>query len=304
MKECPKIKSYMKKALLLILFSVLFQTILFSQDLLSMLDSISPETNNTIYADGTFKTVRLINGYTTETAAKNELIFSISHRFGNVNTGIYNFFGLDQSTIRFGFEYGLNDKIDIGVGRSNYEKLYDGFIKFKIARQSSGNKNFPVNITLLEGMSIKSVDWVDTEVDYPFSARIFYVHELFISRKFNEKLSLQLSPVVIHRNMVETNDNQNTVGALGVGGRYKITNRFTVVGEYYYLFPGNTADNFNNSLAFGVEIETGGHVFQIHASNSTGMTEKVFIPETSGKWLDGDINFGFNIIRLFSLKKK
>jgi hypothetical protein len=275
-----------------------------AQDLISMLDSIQPDQNEIVYTEGIFKTVRLINGYTTETAAKKELVFSISHRFGNINTGIYDFFGLDQSTIRFGFEYGISDRIDIGVGRSNYEKLYDGFIKIKLAKQSSGSKRFPVNITFLEGMSIKSIDWVNQDIDYPFSARLYYIHELFISRKFNEKLSLQLSPVIVHRNLVETNDNQNTVGALGVGGRYKITTRFTLVGEYYYVFPGNAADNYNNSLAFGVEIETGGHVFQIHASNSTGMTEKAFIPETSGKWLDGDINLGFNIIRLFSLKKK
>jgi len=267
-----------------------------------MLDSIQPVKNEIIYEEGTFKSIRLINGYTSETASKNELIFSISHRFGDVNQGIYDFFGLDQSTIRFGFEYGLNDYIDLAIGRSNYEKLYDGFIKIKLARQSSGNKNFPFTITLLEGLSISAQEWTIDEVDYPFSARINYIHELFIARKFNEKLSLQLSPVIIHRNMVKTKKDQNTVGAIGIGGRYKITNLFTAVSEYYYLLPGNTADNYNNSLAFGIEIETGGHVFQIHLSNSTGMTEKAFIPETNGKWLDGDIGIGFNIIRLFSFK--
>ena len=151
-------------------------------------------------------------------------------------------------------------------------------------------------------MSYKTLKWTIDEVDYPNTARIYYIHELFISRKFTEKLSLQLSPVIIHRNMVETREDENTVGALGLGGRYKITNRFTVVGEYYYLLTNKTADKFNNSLALGVEIETGGHVFQLHFSNSTGMTEKAFIPETNGKWADGDINFGFNIIRLFSFK--
>ena len=96
-------------------------------------------------------------GYTSETSPRNELIFSISHRFGNINEGIYNFYGLDQSTIRFGFEYGLNDRIDLGIGRSNYDKLYDGFIKFKIARQSTGKKSFPLTITLLEGMSVQTL---------------------------------------------------------------------------------------------------------------------------------------------------
>lgn len=289
---------------LLFIFTMVFHFDGKSQDLLSILDSIQPDKNETYYVEGTFKTVRLINGYTSETVAKKELVFSISHRFGTVNQGIYDFFGLDQSTIRFGFEYGLNDRIDIGFGRSNYEKLYDGFIKIKLARQSSGNKKFPVSITLLEGMSVNTIKWTNDAVEYPFTGRLYYIHELFIAHKFNKKLSLQLSPVIIHRNMVKTPEEQNTVGALGIGGRYKITNRFTVVGEYYYLFQGNTADNFNNSLAFGVELETGGHVFQIHVSNSTGMTEKAFIPETLGKWSEGDIGIGFNIIRLFSLKRK
>ena len=291
-------------------FTLAFGVILFSflntysQDLLSMLDSIQPAKNEIEYTDATFKTVRLINGYTSETASKKALIFSISHRFGNINYGISDFYGLDESTIRFGFEYGLFDRIDLGIGRSNFEDIYDGFIKIKLMRQSSGKRNFPFTITWFEGMSVKTQKWINEEVDYPITGRLYYVHELFISRKFNEKLSLQLSPVIIHRNMVKTREDENTVGAVGLGGRYKITNRFTVVGEYYYLLPGYTADNFSNSLAFGVEIETGGHVFQIHVSNSTGMTEKVFIPETYGNWLDGDIGFGFNIIRLFDLNKK
>ena len=292
----------MKKIILLFSSFLFVYSVYCQDDLLNMLDDVAPDSE-TLYTDGTFKSVRLINGYTTETAPKNELIFSISHRFGNVNTGIYDFFGLDQSTIRFGFEYGLSDRISLGIGRSNYEKLYDGFVKYKITRQRSGAKNFPFTITLLEGMSIKSVDWIEQNVDYPFSARMFYVHELFISRKFNNKFSALLSPVLIHRNMVRTADDENTVGAIGIGGTYKITNRFSAPAEYYYLIPGNTADNYNNSLSLGVEIETGGHVFQIQLSNSTGMTEKAFIAETSGNWLDGDINLGFNIIRVFNLKK-
>lgn len=292
------------KKITIVLLAILCSYSLKSQDLLSMLDSIQPEVELIQYAKGTFKSVRLINGYTSESAGKKNLIFSISHRFGNVNGGIHDFYGLDQSTIRFGFEYGINDKIDLGIGRSNFEDIYDGFIKIKLAQQSSGKKNFPFTITWYEGLSLNTLEWTVDEVDYPLSARFNYIHELFISRKFNERLSLQLSPVIVHRNMVKTNNDQNTVSAIGLGGRYKITNRFTAVGEYYYLIPGNTADNYDNSLALGVEIETGGHVFQIHVSNATGMTEKAFIPETNGKWLDGDIGIGFNIIRLFNLDRK
>ncbi|MCG8410513.1 MAG: DUF5777 family beta-barrel protein [Bacteroidales bacterium] len=293
----------MSKSILIILSLIVGINSLKAQELLALLDSIQPPENKTYYTDATFKSIRLINGYTSETAAKNELVFSISHRFGNINQGIYDWFGLDQSTIRFGFEYGLSDRIDLGFGRSNFEKLYDGFVKIKLARQSSRKKNFPFTITLLEGIAIKSVRWANKERDYPFSARMYYIHELFIARKLTQRLSIQLSPVVIHRNIVQTKNEPNTVGAIGVGARFKITNRLTTVCEYFYPFSEYINDNYSNSLALGIEIETGGHVFQIHASNSTGMTEKAFIPETRGKWSKGDIGFGFNIIRVFNFNK-
>ena len=150
-----------------------------------MLDSMQSKKSEIVYTEGTFKSVRLINGYTSEIAPKKELIFSISHRFGDINSGIHNFYGLDQSTIRFGFEYGLFRNLDIGIGRSNYEDIYDGSIKVKLARQSSGEKNFPFTITLLEGISVNTLEWTVDEVDYPLTGRLNYIHELFISRKFN-----------------------------------------------------------------------------------------------------------------------
>jgi hypothetical protein len=202
--------------------------------------------------------------------------------------------------MRLGFEYGLSNRLDFGIGRSNFEKLYDGFIKVKIIQQSAGEKNVPVTITWLEGISIKTQKWIEASVDYPFSNRLYYVHELFIARKFNDRFSMQLSPAIVHRNMVKTVDDQNVVGAMGVGANYQIARRLTAVCEYYYQFRKKIADPFSNSLSVGVDIETGGgHIFQLFLTNSTGMTEKSFIPETNRNWTDGDIIFGFNIIRLF-----
>ncbi len=194
------------------------------QDLLAYLDSTAEESN--VLTTGTFKTVRLINGYTSETAGVKDLVFSISHRFGSVSGGAYELFGLDESNIRFGFEYGLHDRVSIAIGRSSHEKLYDGFIKFKIVQQSSGSNSFPLTITLLEGMAIKSEKWINPERDYPFSARLYYTHELLISRKFNEKISAQIVPSLVHRNMVDADSNQNLVPALGFGANYTILNTF------------------------------------------------------------------------------
>lgn len=272
-----------------------------SQDPMSVLDSMDKE-QETEYVTGTFKSIRLINGYTSEIPAQKEFIFTISHRFLKVNSGIESLYGLDQATIRFGFDYGFNDRLAIGIGRSNNRDIIDGYFKYKLFRQSEGKKSFPFTVTLLEGISVRSQQWPNNSINYPFSARLNYVHELFISRKFDDNLSLQLSPVIVHRNIVEENEDQNLVPAIGFGARYRITPRFSVNGEYYYLLPGQTAKDNYNSLSLGVSIQTGGHVFQLHFSNSRGMTEKLFIPETTGSWLKDDIYFGFNIIRLFSFR--
>ena len=292
----------MKKILLLTTL-VLYGSITFSQDLLSMLDEQSDPPIN--YVEGTFKSVRLVNGYSSEVAGKNDLIFSISHRFGRLRGGGYEVYGLDESTIRLGFEYGLNDRISLGIGRSVFDKLFDGFVKIKLLRQKSGGSSFPVSITLMEGMQYKSLRWVRPELDYPETARLSYVHELFIARKFNKWFSAQLVPVIVHRNWVTEKEEQNIVGAVGIGGVFTVNKWLGINAEYYHLLPGHTADNYENSLALGVEIETGGgHVFQVHLSNSTGMTEKNFIPENKGSWLDGDVALGFNLIRVFNLDKK
>jgi hypothetical protein len=290
-----------KKIVVFVWFIFISSQQSFSQDLLSVLDSMDKE-QETEYITGTFKSVRLINGYTSEIPPQKELIFTISHRFLKVNSGIESLYGLDQATIRFGFDYGLTDRLTLGIGRSNNLNLVDGYIKYKLFRQAKGKNNFPFTITLLEGMAIRTQEWLNKSIDYPFSARLNYVHEVFISRKFDDKLSLQISPVIVHRNIVEENEDQNLVPAVGFGGRYKITPRFCINGEYYYLFPGQTAEDYYNSLSLGVSIQAGGHVFQLHFSNSRGMTERMFVPETKGSWLEDDIYFGFNIIRLFSFR--
>ncbi len=294
----------MKNILLhLLLIMAFYSQQTHAQDLMALLDSTSEPP--TIYTERTFKSSRLINGYNVETAGKNDLIFCISHRFGPVSDGAYGFFGLDQSMIRLGFEYGITERLSIGIGRSSFEKLYDGFFKYKILRQKSGATSFPVSVTIQEGLYYKTLKWANPDLEYPETARLFYVHELFIARKFSDNFSLQVVPVLIHRNMVKTKEEQNLVSAVGLGGVYTVNNWLSISAEYYHLMPGNTADTYNNSLAAGIEIDTGGgHLFQLHFSNSRGMTEKNFIPETTGKWEDGDIALGFNIIRVFNLKSK
>ena len=291
----------MKKLFLLFVLLVAVSTSNYAQDLMALLDSTSKPP--TIYTERTFKSSRLINGYNVETTGENDLVFCISHRFGPISNGAYEFYGLDQSMIRLGFEYGATDRLSLGIGRSSYEKLIDGYFKYKILRQKTGAKNFPFSLTLQEGIYYKTLKWDNPDLNYPETARLFYVHELFFARKFGDTFSMQVVPVLIHRNMVKTKEEQNLVSAVGIGGVYTLNNWLSISAEYYHLLPGHTADTYSNSLAVGIEIDTGGgHLFQLHFSNSRGMTEKNFIPETNGKWEDGDIALGFNIIRVFNLK--
>ena len=154
-------------------------------------------------------------------------------------------------------------------------------------------------------MSLVSIPYAQSQLDYPVSSRFYYVHELYIAKNFSNKLSLQLVPVIVHRNWVVSKEEQNLVPAVGAGAAYTVNNWLSLCSEYYYLLPGNTADIYSNSFSLGVEfISGGGHIFQVNVSNSQGMTEKHFIPETTGKWIDGDIALGFNIIRNFHLKRE
>ncbi len=295
----------MKRILVLIITGILISVTYTAvcQSLLEMLESDSTKTPSTVYTEATFKTTRLINGQTVETAGRGNLNFIISHRFGDIKSGVSTFWGIDQSLIRLGLEYGLTSKIDIGIGRSNEQKLVDGYFKYKILQQSSGAVNMPITLIWYSNLSTSTMPWVDPSRQNHFSSRLYYVHQVIIGRKFSERFSLQVGPGFLHRNLVERKIDQNDVPFVNIAGRIKLTSRVSINTEYFWLLPGQTANDFSNSLAIGVDLETGGHVFQLHFSNTRGRTEK-FIAENTNSWLDGKVGFGFNIIRYFNLKKR
>jgi hypothetical protein len=265
-------------------------------------ENIPPEIN---YTTATFKSTRIMNGHSVERMPPGQLDVRISHRFGTLNSGSYELFGLDQSSVHFGLEYGILNWIMIGVGRGTYEKTYDGFAKFTILRQSSGARVMPVSVSVLSSVAVTSVKWADTSRTNYLSSRFSYVHQLLIARKINQSFSVQLSPAFVHRNLVATELDPNDLFAIGAGGRMKITKRISFNAEYYYLLNSKSymSQDVFNPLSLGFDIETGGHVFQLIFTNSLAMIEKGFIGETTGSWLKGDIHFGFNISRVFTLKK-
>lgn len=256
----------------------------------------------TEYASATFKSTRIINGHSIERMPEGQLDFRIAHRFGQLNTGAYNLWGLDQANIHFSLEYGITDWLMLGIGRGTYEKTYDGFVKLSLLRQSKGDRNMPISLSWFSSMAVNTLKRPE---DLDFWNRVTYVHQLLIARKFNDRFSLAFNPSYIHRNLVATELDPNDSWAIGSGFRFKLTKRVSFNAEYYYVIPPlndyRSATVFN-PISIGVDIETGGHVFTITLTNSLAMIEKGFIGETTGDWRNGGIHLGFNISRVFALK--
>ena len=293
----------MRRLSLAFLFSLVCIGIFAQNDLMNLLNTNAPPEIN--FTTATFKSTRIMNGHSIEKMPPGQLDFRISHRFGTINSGAYELFGLDNSNTHFSLEYGILKWLMVGIGRGNLEKTFDGFAKFTLLRQSSGTRVMPVSVSMLSSVALKSVKWPDqTRTNY-FSSRLFYVGQLLVARKISQVFSVQITPSYVHRNLVATELDPNDLYAIGAGGRMKITKRISFNAEYYYVANPKSYMSVPvyNPLSVGVDIETGGHVFQLLFTNSLGMIEKGFIGETTGSWKKGDIHFGFNISRVFTLKK-
>ncbi len=293
----------MRRLFITILLSLLTLGIFAQDDLMSMINQDTSKATN--YTTATFKSTRVLNGHSIERMPEGQLDVRISHRFGTLNSGGYNFWGLDISNIHLSLEYGIFNWVMIGIGRSEFEKTYDGFAKFSILRQSTGAIEMPVSVSAVTSIAMRTLKFPDqTRTNY-FTSRLAYVTQILVARKISEGFSVQLTPTYLHRNLVATELDPNDILALGAGARLKLSKRISFNGEYYYIANPKTylSQQIYNPLSLGFDIETGGHVFQLFLTNSLGMTEKQFIGATTGRWRKGDIHFGFNISRVFTLIK-
>ncbi|HNU55413.1 MAG TPA: DUF5777 family beta-barrel protein, partial [Flavobacteriales bacterium] len=292
-----------------LLAAALCCTPVFGQE--DLLDLLGEEETGPVYTNASFKTTRVINGHSLENTAHGVLDFRISHRFGFLSGGVNEFFGLDNADVRLGLDYGLTDRLMVGIGRSGFQKTVDGFAKYKVLRQCDEGCGMPVTLAVVASSSITTarateVPWYGPDRQDYFTHRLSYSWQMVLGRKFSEGFSMQLTPGVVHRNLVEAENDPNDLINVGIGGRVKLTKRLAVNGEYFHVLR-DEVPGLRNSLSVGFDIETGGHVFQLHFTNSTGMFERAFITETTGDWADGDIHFGFNISRVFTVhdpKKK
>jgi hypothetical protein len=291
----------MKK--LLILFFIAPCLVYAQDDLLSELEKDTGK--ETEYTFATFKGTRLANGHSIETKNAGSLEFIFAHRFGAINGGWYEMYGLDEALVRLGLDYGITDWLSFSVGRNSFDKTMDSYVKMKALRQSTGPKSFPFSMTVLLGGAYKfsPKETEDVSPEFENVDRLSYTAQLLIARKFSTNFSFQLMPSFVHKNAVVESYEEHDQIALGVGGRIKLTKSVAITTEYYYNFSKKDNSPYYNPLAFGIDIETGGHVFQLVLTNAVGLTERAFITETLDDFFDGDIHFGFNVTRTFQLKK-
>lgn len=279
---------------LLMLYSFAFA----QDDLLKELESSDTKKNNPVIS--TFSGTRVVNGHSVETRSKNILELIVTHRFGTLNSGAYEAFGLDNSAVRIGLEYGITDRLNVGIGRSSFDKTFDYFGKYKILRQSH---TMPVTLTLFAsaaylGLKNPQLNELST------TDKMAYTTQVLLARKLSDRVSLQVSPSYLYRATVDQDAAVNNLMSLGMGGRFKVTKSMAVVLEYYLRMNEKSNSPYNDAIGVNIEFETGGHVFQLVFTNTLGMVERQFMAESAGDFFDGDIHFGFNITRAFQLGRK
>ena len=279
----------------LIYIALLTPICFFGQDdLLAEIDTVSVDG----YKAAAFKGLKIVNFESTKMVGQKELYFVVSHRFGSVKTGFEDFFGLDQAVTRLNFIYGVTDGINVGVSRSSFQKIYEGSLKLRLLREKKGG--FPFTVVSSNNILLNTA--LD-EVVLPgltFENRLGYTAQLLISKKISENLSLQLMPTFFHDNYVAIDEQHNSQYVMGFGGRQKLTKRFSLNFDYGLHLNRAETSPFRNSLSVGVDIETGGHVFQLHFTNAQPMNTNGFLGQGTGDWGSGDFFFGFNLSRVFN----
>ncbi|NAS30300.1 hypothetical protein GTQ40_04905 [Flavobacteriaceae bacterium R38] len=287
----------MKKCKHFVFLLFLIPFLNFAQD--DLLDELNEETSDVPnYETAAFKGLKIVNFESTKLVAKREFFFNVQHRFGSVRNGFDDFFGLDDANTRIQFIYGISDGLNVGVSRSSIGQTYDAHVKYRIARQKVGG--FPFTIAGYNLIAVNTELDSDVFPGLEFNDRLSYTSQLLISRKFTDALSLEVIPTFFHDNFVTNDDQDNAQFLLGAGGRYKLTKRFSINIDYGIHFNRADSSQFENPLSVGVDIETGGHVFQLIFSNAQGITENQFLGQANGDFFDGDFFFGFNLSRVFN----
>lgn len=262
-------------------------------DLFNEIDSL----NNNEIITSSFKSLKIINLESTKLASKGDFYFIVSHRFDYFKNGFDDFFGLDNANTRLQFLYGISKDISVHVSRSGFQKTYEGAIKYKLINQKKVGS--PFDVVGFNSIAVNSSLSKEVLSKLAFNDRLSYVSQILVSRKFNDFLSLELAPTYLHENYVSYNSQQNDQFLFGVGGRYKFSKRWSLNFDYAAHLNRSKGSPNHNPLSIGFDLETGGHIFQMHFTNAQAMHESGYLANTVGDWLNGQIAFGFNLVRVF-----
>ena len=281
-------------------FSILFFFLFYLAGVSAQNDLLSEIQNDSLISqpvEAAFKGLKIVNFESTKLIGKKQFTLVVAHRFGSVESGVETFFGLDDAVTRISFIYGLAERVNISLSRSSYQAVYDASIKYGLVRQVENG--FPFTIvgynTILMNTSLREENLPGLEDKH----RLGYTAQLLISRKFSPKFSLEIAPTFFHNNLVVVSDQDNSQFAVGMGGRYKIGKRWSLNVDYGVHLNRSENSPFVNPLSIGIDLETGGHVFQMHFTNAQPMLENYYLSRATGDWGEGDIYFGFNLSRYF-----
>lgn len=285
----------MKKYLIMAVFCVatIFTQVQAQDDLLGELDK---DAKGQAFNYPAFKAMKIGNLQSTKVADGGDLYMYVSHRFGTLRDGINTFFGFDNANTKIQLVYGIFDGLQVGISRESLRKTYGASAKMKLMNQS---QHFPVNVAAYGTVNVNT-DL--TRERYPLldsRDRLSYVSQLLISRRFSRTFSLELAPSFVRQNLVLEPFQQHNQVALGIGSRYKLNKRMSVNVDYVYNFDRARQSVYNDPFTIGLDIETGGHVFQLLFSNAQSTNEPGFISNAEGNWNKGDVFFGFNVVRVF-----
>jgi len=282
----------MRKLLLVLLFLPI--TSFCQEDLLNEIDTVNTDVQ---FESAAFKGLKIVNFESTKLAYQKQLYLVVSHRFSSVKTGIKDFFGLDQAVTRLNLIYGISDAINIGISRSSFQRTYESSLKYRLVRQN--NNGFPFTIVGYNSITVNTSLSKDIFPQLEFKHKLAYVSQILVSKKFNNNFSLQLMPTFFYENLVKIDGQSNAQYVLGLGGRHKLTKRWSVNIDYGLHLNKIENSPFKNPLSIGFDLETGGHVFQLHFTNAQPMNANGFLGQGTGDWSEGDVFFGFNLSRVF-----
>ena len=284
----------MKKHLLLFpLFLILF-SFSFAQG--------SSESQESDPVENTFEAPRLINLLTVEPLTKKTMHFALMHTFGTLDGGIENLFGLDNgANIFFSFEFGLSERFSMGVSRTSRDKVYNLFGRYHVLQQKEDD-SMPFSLSLAGGAGVisSSYKFLPANEQPAFGDRMNYFGQLMVARKFSDRVSLQVSPMMSYFSnpleIYQIAGDQNFYLAMGFSGKWRATKNSSLTLQWI----PNLNSDLRNNLGIGWDIKSGQHVFQMYFVTSSGLNEQYLL--AGGNGVPGEeFRIGFNVNRLFFL---